>query len=164
MRSLVVLSVVLAANLVVVTIAPAATAPGVPPAGKYRLGGLAGGFTVNKKRTSVSGLHFRFENGDTPTAGCSSSTFPTGKITVSISKKLKITAAHRGGYTTYIVGRSTPKTSNGITAIPETFKLSTGGTAKGTLYLFWNYDGPKNGSGGLVVGDCSFYPSVGKKR
>ena len=54
--------------------------------------------------------------------------------------------------------------SNGITAVPETFKLGGGKTAKGTLYLAWNYDGPKSGSGGIIIGDCAFYPSIGKQR
>ena len=164
MRRLGVLGVVLTASLVVVGVAPAATAPGLPPAGKYRMSEPDGSFTVTSRRTSVSGLRFSFENGLTPTSTCTSNKLPTGKITASLSKKLKITAAHRGGYTTYIVGRSTPKTSNGITAVPETFKLGGGKTAKGTLYLAWNYDGPKSGSGGIIIGDCAFYPSIGKQR
>jgi len=163
MRRPALLCVVLIAAFVADAVAASAVSPGGPPAGAYRLSEPDGGFTVNKKRTSVSGLHFSFENGLTPTATCSSTKLPAAKITASISKKLRISAAHRGGYTTSIVGRSTPKTSNGISPIPATFKLSTGGTVKGSLYLAWNYDGPKAGSGGFIVGDCSFYPNL-KKR
>ena len=163
MHRLGVLCVVLVTAFTVDAVAAGAVAPERPPAGAFRMSDPDGGFTVTKKRTAVTGLHFSFENGTTPTSTCTSAQLPTGKITASIGKKLKITAAHRGGYTTYIVGRNTPKTSNGISAIPATFKLSTGGTAKGTLFLFWDWNAPKNGSAGFVVGGCAMYPNV-KKR
>jgi len=163
MRRWGVLGVVLVASFTVHAIVAGAVNPAVPPAGSYRMSGPDGGFKVNKKRTAVTGLHFTFENSLTSTATCTSNGLPTGTITASVSKKLKIKAAHRGGYTTYIVGRSTPKTSNGISSIPETFRLSTGGTVKGTLYMFWSYNGPKSGSGGFTLPGCSFYPSF-KKR
>jgi len=86
---------------------------------------------------------------------CTSSTLPTGTVVASIAAPLKLTAAHRGGSTTYIVGRSTPKTSNGITPIAKTFRLSTGGTAKGTMYLAFRSDRPTFGDGVLTVADCT---------
>lgn len=155
MRRPATLLAVLTASLTLVAVAAAATDPGLPPAGAYTLGGKDG-FKINKKRSSLSGFRYTFVVGDDTNSACSpSDTLPEGKITASITAPLKLSIARRGGYTAYIVGRSTPKTSNGITAIPKTFRLSSGGTAKGTMYLAFNYDRPKSGDGQLIIGDCT---------
>jgi hypothetical protein len=152
----------LVAAAVLVPVAVAATDPARPPAGAYTMGAKSG-FTVNKARTSVSGLRFVVASGPETTDDCTSATLPTGKLTLSIAKHLKIVAAHRGGYTVYIVGRSTPKTSSGITPIPETFKLSSGGTVKGTLSLTFSADHPKSGDGQIVVAGCTLYTGFRKR-
>jgi hypothetical protein len=145
----------LTASITLVSVAAAATDPGLPPAGAYTLGGKDG-FKVNKQRSSLSGFRYTFVVGNDADSVCSPSpTLPEGKITVSIKAPLKLSVARRGGYTAYIVGRSTPKTSNGITAIPKTFRLSSGGTAKGTMYLVFNYDRPKSGDGQLIIAGCT---------
>jgi hypothetical protein len=145
----------LTAGVTLVSVAAAATDPGLPPAGSYTLGGKDG-FTVNKKRSSLSGFRYTFVVGNDADSVCSPApTLPEGKITATIKAPLKLSVARRGGYTAYIIGRSTPKTSNGITAIPETFRLSSGGTAKGTMYLAFNYDRPKSGDGQLIIAGCN---------
>ena len=108
---------------------------------------------MNSTRSAVTNLRFSFTVGGS--GQCSSAKLPQGKIAASVASPLKLTAAHRGGYTTYIVGRSTPKTSNGISTIPTTFKLSPGDKVKGVMDIGFNYNHPTGGSGLFTVGDCS---------
>lgn len=165
MRRLATFVIAFALTALVASVAAATTGIVKPPAGTYTAGGK-GGFKINKKRTSVSGFKIALTvdaDGTNPKADCTSSTLPAGNLVASITKPLKLVAAHRGGYTTYIVGRSTPKTSNGITPIAETFHLG-GTTAKGTIYLAWISPDAVGGDGEVSIEGCNIVVGFHKKR
>jgi hypothetical protein len=151
-------AVFVAATAVTCAVAAADADAAPPAAGAYVFGLPTSGFTVTAARTSVAKLHFRFTVAQADGADCWSETLPAGSLTISVATALKLHTARRGGVTSYIVGRSTPKTSSGVTPIPVTFSLSTGGTAKGTLDLVFSADKPSTGEGGITIADCTFAP------
>ena len=157
MRPSTILVAALVAGAALVAPAVAATDSAAPAAGAYVFQGSSG-FTVNAARTTVSKLRLSFTVANADGADCWSSTLPAGKLTITVSSPLKLRPATRGGTTSYIVGRSTPKTSSGITPIPVTFHLSTGGTAKGTLDLVFYTDKPGTGGSGITIAECTLVP------
>jgi hypothetical protein len=132
--------------VVLAVIAPIATfassAPPRPAAGKWKIG-KTGGFTVAHSRKSIS----RFYLKPAPDDGCG-----TGKITVSGSQKLTTTT--RGGYTNWLVGKSTPKTSSGVTPLKVRVHQA-GQTMTGTLDIVFAVGGTKrDNDGDLAFGGC----------
>ena len=97
--------------LVLAAFAPPALAivlPARPAAGRWTVYG-GGGFKVSSDRKTISGLFFKRPAclGGVASSGAS--------ISVLGTQKLSLTS--RGGYTNWIIGRSTPKTSRGVTPI-----------------------------------------------
>jgi hypothetical protein len=153
MRRIAPLLIALAVGAPLVSVAQAATDPALPPAGAYAFSDVKGGFTVNAARTQMTGIHFSFTSG--MTGQCTEQGLPDGKLTATIAAPQKLVAAHRGGYTSYIVGRSTPSTSNGVTAIPMKYRTSPGGKQTGTMYLIFQYDKPRIGGGEIIIDGCT---------
>jgi hypothetical protein len=82
-----------------------------------------------------------------PDDGCG-----TGRITVLGSQRL--TTASRGGYTNWLVGKSTPKTSSGVTPIKVKIRQA-GQTMTGTLDIVFAVGGTKrDNDGDLTFGGC----------
>jgi len=165
MRRLATLLSALALTVLVASVASATTGTVKPPAGTYTAGGK-NGFKINKARTSVSGFRISLTvdaDGTNADADCTTTKLPAGKLSVTITKPMKLVAAHRGGSTTYIVGRSTPSTSNGITPIAETFHLG-GTTAKGTIYLAWTSPNAVGGDGEVSIEGCDLLVGFHKQR
>jgi hypothetical protein len=132
--------------LVSAVIAPvmafASSAPPRPAAGKWKIGS-AGGFTVSPNQKSISGLHLT----PGPEEGCG-----TGTITVSGTQKLTTTS--RGGYTNWLVGKSTPKTSSGVSIVKVTIHQA-GQTMTGGLDIVFAVGGTKRDNDGeLTFGTC----------
>ena len=103
--------------MVALPVAAFASAPARPAAGKWKVAALfgatkGGGFSVSQDQRSVSSFWLK-------TASVST-VCPTG--TLSVSGKLKLSTATRGGSSLWIVGRNAPKTSDGVATIPVNVK------------------------------------------
>jgi hypothetical protein len=90
-------TIVLAMIIPLVVSGTALAAVAAPHTGKWKISG-GGGFTVNKQRASISGLHLSG-------SGCA-----LGKITVIGKQKLRLIT--QGGVSNWIVGFSDPRRTN----------------------------------------------------
>jgi hypothetical protein len=128
-----------------VLVVPALALAAVPPrlaAGKWKISG-GGGFTVGSDHKSISGLHLK------PGAAANCGTAP-----ISVLGTHKLAIASRGGYSNWIIGKSTPKTSSGVTPIKVTVRQA-GQTMSGTLDLIFAVAGNnKDNSGYLTIGSA----------
>jgi len=142
MRAGLLITMVLASAVIAPVVALASSAPPRPAAGKWKIGST-GGFTVSRNRKSISGLHLT----PGPEEGCG-----TGTITVSGTQKLTTTS--RGGYTNWLVGKSTPKTSSGVSMVTVTIHQA-GQTMTGGLDIVFAVGGTKRDNDGeLTFGSC----------
>jgi hypothetical protein len=155
----------LAAGATFVSASTAASNRALPSAGSYTFGGNQGGFKINRQRNRVTNLRLVFTLDPTTAICAPTTTLPVGRsLSVTASSSLKLHAAHVGRRTEYIVGRATPGTIGGVTAIPETFRLSTGHKANGTMFLtFSNLNGRGTGSGQLIVSGCTLVVGFRKR-
>jgi hypothetical protein len=102
-----------------------------------------GGLTVTK--TSVRGI--RVTPGERASTGC-------GTETVSVKGTFRLRKATRGGFTSWIVGRAAPATSDGVKTIAV--KVTRGAERlDGAMKLIFSYDNRRTGSGELTFGDCT---------
>jgi hypothetical protein len=138
----------LAAALAVPALA-AAAAP-KPPSGKYRIdyNGTGSMRVKDKVLTALSVVPK-----DQP-AAC-------GTGTIKLKSTHKLTTATRAGYTNWIVGKNTPKTSSGYSLVKGTFAFG-GKTVAGKIKVLWFDDNLKTGDGEIVVGDCDLHFSFQK--
>ncbi|HEY8303252.1 MAG TPA: hypothetical protein VIG42_01560 [Solirubrobacteraceae bacterium] len=142
MRAARLVSIILASAAIAPVVALASSTPPRPSAGKWKIGST-GGFTVARNQKSISGLHLT----PGPEEGCG-----TGTITVSGTQKL--TKTSRGGYTNWIVGKGTPKTSSGVSTIKVTVHQA-GQTMSGALDIVFAAGGVKrDNEGELSFGSC----------
>ena len=142
MRAARLIAIILASAAIAPVVALASSAPPRPAAGRWKIG-ATGGFTVARSRKSISGLHLT----PGPEEGCG-----TGTITVVGTQKLTTTS--RGGYTNWIVGKGTPKTSSGISQVKVTIRQG-GQTMAGALDIVFDVGGVKRDNDGeLSFGSC----------
>lgn len=149
MRTRRLLTLVIASTVIAPVGALANSGPPRPAAGKWKIGST-GGFTVSHNQKSISGLHLA----PGPEEGCG-----TGTITVSGTQRLTTTS--RGGYTNWLIGRSTPKTSSGVSTVKVTIHQA-GQTMTGGLDIVFAVGGNKRDNDGeLTFGSCvlSFFAS-----
>jgi hypothetical protein len=142
MRVRLLVTSVVASAVISPSIATASSVPSRPAAGRWKIGSH-GGFIVAHNRKSISGLHLT----PGPEEGCG-----TGTITVSGTQRLTTTS--RGGFTNWIVGKSTPKTSSGVSMVAVTVHQA-GQTMAGRLDLVFAVGGTKRDNDGeLTFGSC----------
>jgi hypothetical protein len=134
--------------------------PKALPIGNYKVdaktsyNAAAGGFKTTSEKY-VSGLKV-MPNPEKANAAC-------GTAYVKAKGKLKITIARRGGYASWIIGKNTPKTSDGVTEIAATF-VKDGAEVKGTIKMVWQYDNPKRGSGEIEFPGCQLLFNFKKSK
>jgi hypothetical protein len=133
---------VILAVLVAVPVAALAAAPSRPAAGKWKVKSLfgetkGGGFSVSKDQRTVSSFQLK--------TGSVSTVCPKGTLTVS--NRLSLTTASRGGVTLWIVGRNTPKKGDGISPIPV--KVNNGATPLHGATFKLAFQSSKSGNGEL---------------
>lgn len=103
-----------------------------------------GGFTVTRTGR-VRGIRVNPASG--ASTGCG-----TDAITVKGTFRLRRTT--RGGFTSWIVGRSAPATSDGVKTIPATITRA-GKSEPGRIKLVFAYDSRRKGGGELSYEGCT---------
>ncbi|HWF74651.1 MAG TPA: hypothetical protein VG186_14970 [Solirubrobacteraceae bacterium] len=141
--------VVLLGAVAAVALPAPALAAGVPrpAAGKWKITG-GGGFTVSSNEKLVSGLHLKPGS----SSGC-------GTAPISVLGTHKLTTASRGGYTSWILGKNTPKTSSGVSTVRVKVRQA-GTTTTGAIDIIFAIAGNTTRNDGLLeFGSCalSFY-------
>ena len=131
------------AALVAVPATTAAQSKPKPPSGKYKIVFHGSGSLRVKDKKLVSAA---IVPKDEDTA-CG-----TTKITLK-GTPYSLSIASRGGYSSWIVGKNAPKTSDGYKPVKAKFLLG-GKTVSGKLKMLWNDDQLKSGSGNFTIGDC----------
>ena len=140
-----------AATLVTTLAGPVAAAPaGKPAPGAWKVVALfditAGGrLTVTRKRT-VRAISV------TPGSGASTG---CGTEPVSIRGPLRMRTATRGGFTSWIVGRAAPSTSDGVKTVAATVTRGGETLEGGAVKLIFRYDNRRRGSGEIAFAGCT---------
>ena len=150
-----------AAAAVLVAVPAAALAGSAPPrplAGAWKVtsGGFdyakGGSFKVNRSSKAVSALKVTPGSGTNPACGTAA---------VRVKGRLAISRASRGGTSLWIVGRNTPRTSDGISPI-KVKVVANGETVDGKLKIA--FQGRRGGSGELEWTGCQVLFGVKKPR
>jgi opacity protein-like surface antigen len=118
-----------------------------PPTAKYTadetFGEGAGSFKINDKKRFTK-LKLKPDPEDAKTCGTE---------TIRFKGKKRLRVASRGGYSTWIVGKNTPETPDGVTPIKLTFEVK-GTPFRAMFKITFDYDNFKRGSGQLRFGNC----------
>lgn len=118
-----------------------------PPTAKYTaddsFGDGAGSFKINRDKKFTK-LRLKPDPADAGTCGTE---------TIGFNGRKKLGVASRGGYSTWIVGKNTPKTSDGVTPISLTFSIK-GMPFKALFKVTFQYDNFKRGTGELRFANC----------
>jgi hypothetical protein len=139
-------------------VALAASQPPRPLGGSWKVTPSAfdltkgGSFKVNRSSRSVSALKI------TPGSGANSA---CGTTAVRVKGRLAISKASRGGSSVWIVGRNTPKTSDGISPI-KVSAVANGETVSGKLKIAFR--GRRGGSGELELPGCQLFFDAKRPR
>jgi hypothetical protein len=136
------LALFLAAAVAVPAAAAAQTTPKAP-SGKYKVV-FHGTGSVRVKDKKVVSASVIPKDDDT---ACG-----TERITLK-GTPYKLSIATRGGYRLWIVGKNTPKSSDGYSLIKAKF-LFGGETVSGKVKMIWNDDASRSGSGVFAIGGC----------
>jgi hypothetical protein len=129
---------------------PVAAAPAAKPVpGAWKVVDLfditAGGRLTVTRKPTVKDL--RVTPGTGASTGC-------GTTPVSVKGPLRMRRATRGGFTSWIVGRSAPSTSDGVKPIPVTV-VRGDERLDGRLKVIFTYDNRRTGSGEVTFAGCT---------